>query len=170
MASVHALLQALIATTDSPAEVLEHVQRLFIHNASFTTFVTIFLGAYAPDTHQLSYTNAGHNPPILISRGQSRQLSPTGPAVGLVENAMFRVESVELAGGDVLVPYTDGVTEAKNADQVEFGVERLLDTVCRTAHLAVAEILQAIRQDLERFTGPQSLDDDTTLVICKFSA
>jgi sigma-B regulation protein RsbU (phosphoserine phosphatase) len=169
MASVHALLQALIATTNSPAEVLEHVQRLFIHNASFTTFVTIFLGAYAAETRRLSYTNAGHNPPIVISRRQSRELAPTGPAVGLIERAVFRVESVELSPGDVLLLYTDGVTEAKNGDHLEYGAVRLADTVCEAAHLAVGDILQAIRQDLERFVGTQPLDDDTTLVVCKIS-
>jgi phosphoserine phosphatase RsbU/P len=172
MASVHALLHTLIPTSYSPADVLKEVHNLFVHNVNFTTFVTAFLGSYDPATRMLTYCNAGHNPPLLIpSRGKGGSavhwLRPTAPAIGLVENAEYRVATVGVEPGDLLVLYTDGVTETTNMVGEEFGDERLVSVVERNAQASAGEILHAVRRELERHSGGQPLNDDTTIVVQK---
>jgi phosphoserine phosphatase RsbU/P len=174
MASVHALLQTLVPTNDCPADVLEHVHRLFIHNASFSTFVTVFLAAYDPETHELTYCNAGHNAPLLVScqddgRRALAWLRPTAPAVGLVDGIIFQVARVRIHPGDALLLYTDGVTEAIDGQDQDYGTVRLAELFTRMAEAPAREILNEVRQDLERFVDGQPLKDDTTLVVCKFT-
>jgi phosphoserine phosphatase RsbU/P len=178
MAGVHALLQTLVPTNDCPADVLEHVHRLFVHNASFSTFVTVFLAAYDPQTRVLTYCNAGHNAPLLVScqdddhQGAGRRaiawLRPTAPAVGLVDGIIFQVARVRVHPGDALLLYTDGVTEAIDSQGQDYGTTRLAELLTRSAEAPAREILNEVRQELERFVDGQPLKDDTTLVVCKF--
>ena len=149
-----------------------YVQRLFVHNVAFTTFVTVFLGSYDPETRMLTYCNAGHNPPLLLA-GSGKEgsavhwLRPTAPAIGLVEGAQYGIATVSVKPGDLLVLYTDGVTEAIDAAGEEFGDERLASVVERNAQASAGEILRAVRRELERHVGGRPLDDDTTIVIQK---
>ena len=172
MASVHALLHTLVPAGNSPADVLTKVHHLFVHNVNFTTFVTAFLGSYDPRTRMLTYCNAGHNPPLLLtSRGEGGSmvhwLRPTAPAIGLVEDAQYRVATVSAKPGDLLVLYTDGVTETTDMAGEEFGDERLSSVVELNAQGSAGEILQAVRHDLTRRSGGQPPSDDTTIVVQK---
>ncbi len=94
-------------------------------------------------------------------------LHPTGAAMGLIEEAEFGENTIELQNGDLLVLYTDGVTEALNLQNQEFGRERMIKLSQQVNTLPVKEIVQEIRQGLEEFSEGKSLADDTTLVICK---
>jgi sigma-B regulation protein RsbU (phosphoserine phosphatase) len=172
MASVHALLHTLVPTSDSPADVLKEVHRLFVHNVHFTTFVTAFLSAYDPKTRLLTYCNAGHNPPLLLSsRGNGESvvhwLRPTSPAIGLVEDARYAIATVNVQPGDLMVLYTDGVTETTDAADEEFGDERLASVVQHNADASAGEILYAVRRELEHHSGGQPFSDDTTIVVQK---
>jgi sigma-B regulation protein RsbU (phosphoserine phosphatase) len=172
MASVHALLHTLVPAEDSPADVLQKVHHLFVHNVNFTTFVTAFLGSYDPRTRMLTYCNAGHNPPLLLTsqgKGESvvHWLRPTAPAIGLVEDAQYRVATVSVKPGDLLVLYTDGVTETTDMAGEEFGDERLSSVVELNAQASAGEILHAVRRELARHGGDQPLSDDTTIVVQK---
>jgi sigma-B regulation protein RsbU (phosphoserine phosphatase) len=172
MASVHALLQTLTAISGSPAEVLEYVQRLFVHNASFSTFVTVFLCSYNPGTRTLTYSNAGHNPPLLATcRPDGSKvtcwLRPTAPAIGLVENLQFPVATLGVQPGDALLLYTDGVVEAIDRSGAEYGDGRLAEIFERLADSPARAILHEVRGDLERFVDGEPLADDATLVVCK---
>jgi sigma-B regulation protein RsbU (phosphoserine phosphatase) len=175
MAGLQALLRSLIPTSNSPADVISHVERLLIHNVRFSTFVTLFLASYDPDSHSLTYCNAGHNPPLVIhdqshQGGKSTWLMPTGAAVGIVEGAVFEEGSFHLEAGDTMVLYTDGVTEATNKRDEEFGKERLEEVVRQSAGMTAKEIVQAIRLALANFTNDQNPSDDMTIVICKMAA
>jgi hypothetical protein len=175
MASVHALMQTLTAMSESPADVLEHVQRLFIHNSAFSTFVTVFLCSYDPDTRTLMYANAGHNAPLLSTCASDGSrvacwLRPTAPAIGLVENLEFPVATCSVQPGDTLLLYTDGVVEAIDGSDAEYGDGRLAEILERMADAPAQEILHEVRADLERFVGGEPLADDATLVVCKFLA
>jgi sigma-B regulation protein RsbU (phosphoserine phosphatase) len=168
MASVQSLLRALIPGITSPAEVAEKLNRLFIHNINYTTFVSFFVGSLDVKRKTLIYCNAGHNPPLLLRESQQDEwLSPTGPAVGLVEEAAYKEESLSLGSGDVLLLYTDGVTEAINPQSQEFGAERLRELVRQDAHLPAQELIQHLRIGLEAFTEGKPPDDDLTIVLCK---
>jgi sigma-B regulation protein RsbU (phosphoserine phosphatase) len=94
-------------------------------------------------------------------------LRPTGAAIGLVEEAEFAEKTIELQKEDLLVLYTDGITEAVNLQNQEFGRERLETLIRQVEHLPVKEVIQKIRLSLEEFTEGKPLADDTTLVICK---
>ena len=173
VAGMHALLQALVPASTAPAAVLEQVHRLFVHNVTFTMFVTAFLSAYDPSTRTLTYCNAGHNPPLLVSVGESDQaprvrgLRPTAPAIGLVEGAWFDDATVQVNPGDLLVLYTDGVTEATDEAGEELGEERLAQVAQEHVHEPVVEILQAMRRELERHLHGRPAADDTTIVVQK---
>lgn len=173
MASLQALLRTLIPSSDSPHEVVRHINRLVIHNLRFSTFVALFLGAIDLSTHTLTYCNAGHTPPLLFrgkDGGESdlAWLSPTGAAIGLVEEeTAYGAGRVQLQPGDILLLCTDGVTEAFNPAGEQFGWQRLADIVSRLWRSSARELLLGVRQELESFTAGQPLSDDVTLLVTK---
>ena len=172
MASVQTALRALAPASHSPDEVLRRINHLFCHNIQFTTFVTMFLASFDHRTRTLTYGNAGHNPPLVLRNGAGAGnpidwLRPTGAAIGLVEEAQFSVERTRLSPGDILLLYTDGVTEATNRGNEEFGEERLAELVRRESALPAKELVRALRGALEAFSDGRPLSDDTTIVACK---
>jgi sigma-B regulation protein RsbU (phosphoserine phosphatase) len=172
MSSIQALLRTLVPTSSSPLEIIQHIQRLLIHNLNFSNFVTVFLASFDPSSNQLKYCNAGHNPPLLVSRNgrdgdSSSWLYPTGAAVGLIENLLIKEAAVKASPGDVLVLYTDGVTEAMNAAGEQFGYDRLAEVARRMSKSPSKEIVQAIRQELFSFTQQETFADDTTILACR---
>ncbi|MFQ5595633.1 MAG: PP2C family protein-serine/threonine phosphatase, partial [Anaerolineae bacterium] len=172
MASIQTLLRTLAPVSAAPVEVLRQVQHVYSHNIRFTTFVTVFLGAYDTAGRTLTYCSAGHNPPLLVQAlGPDEEntlwLRPTGPAIGLVEDFEYREEAISLQPGDLLVLYTDGVTEAVNANNEEYGPERLAALVRRARTRAASEVIQAVRRELEEFSDGRQLADDTTIVVCR---
>jgi sigma-B regulation protein RsbU (phosphoserine phosphatase) len=172
MASIQALLRTLVPVNKSPAEVMRQVHKLFIHNIRFETFVTFFLGAFDSSTNTLTYCNAGHQPPLVLNKSKSidvsvEMLKPTGAAIGLVEEAVFTEKTIKLQKEGLLVLYTDGVTEAVNLQNKEFGRERLIKLSQRIDKASAKEVIQEIRHGLAEFSEGKQLADDTTIVICK---
>jgi len=172
MATVQTALRALVPLSESPAEVLRQVNRLFYHNINFTTFVTLFLGSFDPGTQTLTYSSAGHNPPLVFcKRPNGREpiswLRPTGPAIGLVEEPPFTLNETRLSPGDMLLLYTDGVTEAINPQEEQFGEARLAALVQNEPDLSPQELIGVLRQSLLDFTAGQPPADDTTILAYK---
>jgi sigma-B regulation protein RsbU (phosphoserine phosphatase) len=166
--------KVLLPVNKSPAEVMRQVHKLFIHNIRFETFVTLFIGAFDSSTKTLTFCNAGHLPPLILRNTKSKEgslvmLHPTGAAIGLIEEAEFGENTFELQNGDLFVLYTDGVTEALNLENQEFGRERLTALGRQVNTLPVKEIVQEIRQALEEFSEGKPLADDTTLVVCRIA-
>jgi sigma-B regulation protein RsbU (phosphoserine phosphatase) len=174
MASLQTALRTLAPINQSPVDVLAELNRLFCHNIHFTTFVTLFLAALDPTTHTLTYSSAGHNPPLLLHKGSEGDeriawLPPTGAAIGLIEESLFSTETIRLAPGDMLLLYTDGVTEAINVQKEEFGQERLGTLMEQWATLSPRDLVRTVRFALQEFTAGRPLDDDTTIVVCKIT-
>lgn len=174
MASVQAALRTLVPANESPVDVLQYLNHLFCHNIHFTTFVTLFLGSFDQATHTLTYSSAGHNPPLIFHKqGSARDpiswLQPTGAAIGLVEESQFTSETITLSPGDILLLYTDGVTEAINSREEEFGTQRLAAFVRQGSSLPAKDLVRALRDVLQEFTDGQPLADDTTIVACKIA-
>lgn len=172
MASLQASLRILVPENDSPAAVAQRLNNLFCHNIQLIKFITLFLGSYDPATRVLKYSNAGHNPPLLFRHDaqntkQMQWLQPTGAAIGLAESFTFRMETVVLQPGDILVLYTDGVTEAMNAVQEEFGENRLADFTQQQAASYPEKFIKELRLALNAFAGQQSHRDDVTIVVGK---
>ncbi|MCI0552059.1 MAG: SpoIIE family protein phosphatase [Anaerolineae bacterium] len=172
MSSLQTALRTMAPETDSPAEILERINRFYIHNINFTTFVTVFLARFDPVNLELNYVNAGHNPPAIYrcADNEIHWLKPTAPAIGLAEFFHPRTESIRLSKGDSLFLYTDGVTEVLNAaGNEQFGQDRLADLLQQSAGLAAPDILQTVYQRASAFGSNQSLADDVTMVALKIS-
>lgn len=172
MASIQALLRTLVPVNNSPAEVMRQVHKLFIHNIRFETFVTFFIGAFDSSTKSLTYCNAGHQPPLVLNITKTEKESvemlwPTGAAIGLVEEADLAEKTIELREEDLLIMYTDGVTEAVNPQNQEFGRERLAKLSQQVNNIPVKKLIQEIRKSLDGFSEGKPLVDDTTIVICR---
>ena len=171
MSSLQTAIRTMAPETDVPSEILERINRFYIHNINFTTFVTVFLARFDPLTRILTYTSAGHNPPVVIRKRDAEivWLKPTAPAIGLSEEFHPRSEVVTLEKGDVLFLYTDGVTEAFNPQLEQFGSLRLAELLRKNVDLRVSDITQAVRKGLETFGDGHVVEDDTTFVALKIS-
>jgi sigma-B regulation protein RsbU (phosphoserine phosphatase) len=169
MTSLQATLHTLLPESRSPGAVLERINRFYLHNVNYTTFVTVFLGIFNPLTRLLTYFNAGHHPPVLVRRGNDEVtwLQPNGAAIGIIEDYKIVPGQAHLGPGDVLLLYTDGITEALNARHKEFGLDRLGELALKYADLPAGEIVSALRQELTEFTDGRPLADDITMVVCK---
>jgi sigma-B regulation protein RsbU (phosphoserine phosphatase) len=169
MANLQASLRILVRDHDTPDAVLARLNTLFVHNIRLTKFVTLFLARYDSTARTLMYGNAGHNPPMVLRQGPEggsvSWLRPNGAAVGLVEDSTFRTDSVRLRAGDVLVFYTDGVTETRNPKDEEFGEERLAEMAQKHCGLPPSELIKRIREAIREFAGNAPPMDDTTMVV-----
>jgi sigma-B regulation protein RsbU (phosphoserine phosphatase) len=166
MTSLQTSLRTLVPEYTSPVDVLQRINRFYLHNIQFTTFVTVFLGSYDPGQKCLTYCNAGHNPPLLI-RSAGRQmewLEPTGAAIGLVEDYSLTSSNVIMKTGDTLLLYTDGVTEATNEADEQFGQARLEAVAQQERDQSAERMIWRLRQALYDFAGNRPVADDTTLV------
>ncbi len=152
----------------TPERVLEESNTIFIRDSGSTSFVTLFYAILDTGRRRLTYVNAGHNPPMLFrADGTFEDLDPTGPVIGLLEDTVYEERSVHMSTGDILVMYTDGVTEAINAAEEMFSEERLRSTILRNRSLPAAELIGAIRAAVESFCGGTPQFDDITLVMLK---
>jgi phosphoserine phosphatase RsbU/P len=169
MSSLQTALRTIAPDTDSPAEILERINRFYIHNINFSTFVTIFLARFDPASLTLTYVNAGHNPPAVNRKASTEitWLAPTAPAIGLVEEFHPRTESVVFSKGDALLLYTDGVTEVLNTSNNEFGQERLAEVLRQNGNLRAPDMLQVVRQGMNAFGNNKPLVDDVTMIALK---
>ena len=132
-------------------------------------FVTAFYGVLNRHSHVLTYSNAGHNPPLLI-RGKDniRELSEGGLLLGSFGNATYEQVRLHLRPNDLVVFYTDGVTEAQNADGEEFGIKRLIEMAIRYQNLTALEIVRRISHDVHLYRSMDSIQDDLTLSVIKY--
>jgi sigma-B regulation protein RsbU (phosphoserine phosphatase) len=130
-------------------------------------YATFFLGLYDDASGKLTYTNAGHLPPLLIRNGKASMLSLNGTVVGIFPTVKYDESSLVLEAGDLLVAYTDGVTEPENEFGEMFGEERLTAILLQSAHLPLDAILTEIETAVRQFTGSPELQDDLTLLIAR---
>jgi serine phosphatase RsbU (regulator of sigma subunit)/putative methionine-R-sulfoxide reductase with GAF domain len=169
MALLRTLIRAVaIPGRRSPARVLERVNDLLLADARSDVFATVVYVQWDPDQATITYANAGHNPPLLIrANGQVKLLRVHGLALGVLPHIHLDERSLRLEPGDVLVLYTDGLTEALNAAQEEFGLQRLQQTLLAARSQPAAGIIQAVTQALSDFCGEAPPFDDQALLILK---
>ncbi|MBZ5616007.1 MAG: SpoIIE family protein phosphatase [Acidobacteriia bacterium] len=151
----------------SPAALLTLLNHQLYESTPAAKYATLFLGIYDGATRRLTYANGGHLPPILISEdGSSRLLDCGGTVVGLFDNLSFPEETVQLHPGDLLVAYSDGVTEPEN-DYGEFGEERLIQLVRSNRQLPLERITEVVTAAVEDWIGDNEQPDDVTLVLAR---
>jgi serine phosphatase RsbU (regulator of sigma subunit)/putative methionine-R-sulfoxide reductase with GAF domain len=163
------LVRAAALDGSSPSVALARANRWIARDSESAMFVTLFYGILQPETGLLRYGCAGHNPPLLIraAGGPPAELTTIGIALGVLEQAMLGEDEVTIDPGDLLVCYTDGVTEAVNSAEEPFGIARLIEVAAAQRERAAGEVLQAITDTLLAFTEGGPPFDDVTLVIIK---
>ena len=166
MANLQANLRSRYAVAlDDPPRLLKSVNQLFYENTPDDRYATLFFAVYNDQTRQLTYANCGHNPPLLFrASGKVEHLYSTASVIGLAAKWECLTHSTTLQPNDVLVIYTDGVTEANDADGNEFGEARLEEVVRANVSLAPAGLLTAIQQAVQKFSAGEQFDDLTLVV------
>jgi sigma-B regulation protein RsbU (phosphoserine phosphatase) len=172
MASLQASLRGeATRAPENLAAAVGNVNRLVYEASAENRYATFFYGQYDPATRQFDYVNAGHNPPMLFhcSRGQwiVTRLEIGGTVVGLLETYPYQQGSASLAPGDLLVAYTDGISEAMNSADEEWGEARLIKTVEACSGLTAQEVLNRIFRDADAFVAGARQHDDMTLVVLR---
>jgi len=141
------------------------VNRVICSNISPGKFITFFYCLLDAEKKRLSYTNAGHNPPILLRRDKAPiRLEEGGAVLGVFRDWNFKQAEVELESGDVLVLYTDGATEINNSSEEEFGEERLIETAMKDCGTGAAQLHKSIMKAVVDFGG-NDFQDDVTLIV-----
>ncbi len=166
MANLQANLRSRyeVALDDMP-RLLKSVNQLFYENTPDDRYATLFLGVYDDVSRQLTYANCGQNPPLVFrADGSVERLSATATVIGLFANWKCATQSIALHPNDVLVIYTDGVTEANDAGENEFGEDRLRETVCKNSQRSPEELLGAIQDAVQKFSAGEQFDDLTLVV------
>ena len=168
MANLQAALRSQCATaSEQPERFLRSVNQLLYENTAEGDYATLFFAEYDDETRKLRYSNCGH-PPALLLRGDGRveRLGSTCTVVGLFEEWECKMEERELAPGDAVLLYTDGVTEALNGEGEEFGEGRLLEALQQHREMSLPELLAAVAEKARRFS-PHEQSDDITLIAAK---
>jgi phosphoserine phosphatase RsbU/P len=130
-------------------------------------YATFFFAVYDEPTTTLTYTNAGHLPPMLIRNGSVISLDSNGTVVGAFPNAKYDASCVAIEPGDLLVCYTDGITEPENAYGEMFGEQRLIELVQRHSKADDHEIIRVVFEAVRSWTGTPELHDDMTLMLAR---
>jgi sigma-B regulation protein RsbU (phosphoserine phosphatase) len=178
MAVVQASLRIL--TTEDSISLPELAARMnrFLHRSTGSaSYATFFYAQLDPSEHKLRYVNAGHNPPYLIRRLKGEEssgaaapieeLTAGGTIIGMFPSATYEESVVDLYPGDILMAFTDGVPEALNSAEEEFGEERLKELLRRVAHLPIRDISATISRELREWIGDAPQHDDITFVVLK---
>ena len=168
MSSLHAAVHAQFDTHDSLAETISSINRYLVESIPANRFVTLFYADLNPKTGELAFLNAGHNPPLIVhASGTMEQLAAGGLPLGIMADADFREGRTTLNAGDVLVIYSDGVSEAVSPSGEEFGPTRLYEAVARNLDASAAGIRDRIESALTKFAQGTPAGDDITMVIVK---
>jgi serine phosphatase RsbU (regulator of sigma subunit)/catechol 2,3-dioxygenase-like lactoylglutathione lyase family enzyme len=168
MANLQANLQIQCEMAlDQPRGLLRSVNQVFHKNTNESAYATLFFGEYDDERRRLRYANCGHLPPLLLRGDNSlERLESTGTVLGLFRDWDCVVEERDLSPGDTLAIYTDGITEAFNHADEEFGEERLIDSLRRHRELPAGGIVSAVVDEVQRFGGCDQ-SDDITLTVAK---
>ena len=151
----------------STAQVVDRLNRQLYSSTPLEKYVTFFFAIYDARTRNLSYTNAGHLPPILFRDGKVDRLRTGGTVVGLFPSMRYEVGEVRLEPKDFLLAYTDGITEPENSYGEEFGESRLLDVTKRMLGASPEVLAETIYNSVDEWTDSPDLQDDMTLVLAR---
>lgn len=151
----------------STAHLVEQLNRQLHCNTSAEKYATFYFGLYDEQSSLLTYTNAGHPPPILLRNGEAQCLEVTGTIVGAFPFSNYEERQILLRSGDLLVAYTDGISEPENEYGEMFGEERLKDVLVKYAARDSAEIMSRVVESVRQWTGVSELQDDMTLLLAR---
>ena len=152
-----------------PATTIATVNATMVKKGLEARFITLFYGILSPNG-ELTYCNAGHNPPLLVGKNGVRRLTTGGLIVGLFDEATYEQEVVTLSPGDTLITFSDGVSEALNVEGTEFGDERILECVqASPSGIEPSELVQEVLAGVRRFAVGEPQGDDITVLVVRYS-
>ena len=175
MASLRASLRSIAGLRQGDlGTLISRVNDIVYQSSTSSRYATFFYAEYDPFTHLLTYVNAGHNPPYVLRGTETIALEPTGTVVGLLPDADYAQATLQLHPGDVLIAFTDGISEAMNHQDEEWGEHRMLVTArqlldrpdCKTT---ADQLLTCIFEAADKFTAGAPQHDDMTLLVCTIS-
>jgi sigma-B regulation protein RsbU (phosphoserine phosphatase) len=169
MGVCRSLIRSAAASGLAPGQVLEQANRLILDESRSDLFLSAFYGILDLASGELTYASAGHNPPFWYqaSSGWVEALAAQGIVLGVLDDISLEQKTVQVAAGDVVVFYTDGVTESMDGDWQEFGEERLIDSIRGSAQESATAILNAIVADVNDFSRDVDQSDDFTSFVVK---
>ncbi len=172
MASLQGCLQSYAPQHGESVDTLiADVNRLITTSTDSSRFITFFYGLYDDYRRQLTYVNAGHVPPMLFRNSTQpngvERLGAGGMVIGVLPHSRYHKETAQLNEGDLLVLFTDGISEAMNASEEEFGEERLSRLIRQNLDLPLSDMTSLILREIDRFADNASLRDDLTLVVAR---
>ena len=167
MSSVQAALRVAAMMEDDLAALITQLNTLIYRMTRGRKYVTFFFGRYSPSTGELRYVNAGHNPPFLATGDQIEQLDSTGRPIGLLPTSSYETNTITIPRGATLVLYTDGLNEAENPEEEEFGMERLEETIRDVTTLNASDVPAAVLASIAEFERGSHANDDKTLVVLR---
>jgi len=172
MANVQASLRRYSESAYSPKEIIHHINNALCPICQYIEehrFITLFYGVLHPESKTLVYSNAGHNYPLVFQENGKvcRQLESTGLPCGIMEDFHCDEAQIKLKPGDIVVFYTDGIVEAINSNEEEFGEERLREIISNNPNLDSASLIARIHEKLMEFVGDALQYDDLTLMVLK---
>jgi sigma-B regulation protein RsbU (phosphoserine phosphatase) len=171
MATLRAYLRGQTSRGGSDlASMMSTLNTLVYESSAANRYATFFFGQYDAATRVLDYVNCGHNPPMVFRRaGTVVRLDTGGPVIGLIEQACYSQDSIALEAGDVLVAFTDGISEAMNARDEEWGEERLAAAVLPARTQPAGRLIERVMQEADTFVGGARQYDDMTVVIVRLT-
>ena len=167
MSNLQASLRIIASQYESPDRLVARLNELYRYNLKLIRFISMFILSIDPDRRNISFTNAGHQPPLLWKAGSTTHtwLKPTCPAIGIVPDATFSCTTLDATPGDILVLFTDGLVEARNHSGVSFDEEGLSAFVRDHHELSAEEILAGLWRNVKHFSGGRMADDAALLVV-----
>lgn len=170
MANLQAMLHVLTPVRDNIADATGKINDIIYKNTPSDKFISFFWGWYDASTSEFTYVNAGHNPPYLIRDGEKKPilLSHGGVLLGAMPSIMpYQSNRIKLQKNDIIAMYTDGVTEAMNEVEDEYGEERLIECLLKNRELNALGVMEAVLDEVKTFTNNIYSDDITMLVLKK---
>jgi serine phosphatase RsbU (regulator of sigma subunit) len=168
MANLQASLRTAIGVNIPLAEVVGRINDLIFRNTPPEQFITFFAAVYDPESHRLTYVNAGHNPPLVLREaGTIEALEEGGLVLGIVPGIVYQQATVVLESGDLLLMYTDGVSEAMNSEEEEYGELRMAECIESQRLQAARAALDFLESEVLAFHGDAPLEDDFTLLLAR---
>jgi sigma-B regulation protein RsbU (phosphoserine phosphatase) len=168
MSNIQATLRVQAVASSSPGHCISEANAALHRSTASDKYATLFYGVLNMKEKSFTSTNAGHNPPMLINKGECcRRLETGGIVLGMLPDMPFEDEKIQLESGDLLLMYSDGITEAMDDKEEEYGEERLRKLLDENRHMASADLLEKIVADVLAFASDAPQQDDMTLVAVK---
>jgi sigma-B regulation protein RsbU (phosphoserine phosphatase) len=167
MSKLQATVRAIANEKDALSKLAENVNHIFHRDSLPSLFASMIYIQVIPDKGKLKYVNAGHLPPLILKGDTVEELPKGDAAIGIIKDSKFKEQKIELKKGEVLIVYSDGVTEATNEIGQFFGKDRLFNTIKKYKDLTVDKLGEAITRQVEFFCGDAPRSDDLSLIILK---